>query len=67
MISVRIRASAEADMPAVTAIYAHFVLHGPATFEETPPSLEEMTNRRAHVLSERMPYFVDQVGGKIVG
>lgn len=54
-------------MAAVTAIYAHFVLHGSATFEETPPSLTEMTNRRAHVLSERMPYFVAELGGKIVG
>jgi phosphinothricin acetyltransferase len=67
MIPVRIRPSAEADMPAVTAIYEHFVLHGSATFEETPPSLEEMSNRRKHVLSERMPYLVAELERKIVG
>ena len=29
-------------MAAVREIYAHYVLHSLATFEETPPTLEEM-------------------------
>jgi phosphinothricin acetyltransferase len=36
----------DADMPEIQAIYAHHVLHGTGTFEEIPPSLEEMRARR---------------------
>lgn len=35
----------EADLADCQAIYAHHVLTGTGTFEETPPSLEEMTAR----------------------
>jgi phosphinothricin acetyltransferase len=39
-------------LPEVQAIYAHHVLHGTGTFEEVPPSVEEMQVRleacRAH-------------------
>lgn len=41
----QIRAATEADMPGVQLIYAHHVLTGTGTFEETPPSVEEMTAR----------------------
>jgi phosphinothricin acetyltransferase len=34
-----------ADLPEIQGIYAHHVLHGTGTFEETPPSIEEMTER----------------------
>jgi phosphinothricin acetyltransferase len=34
-----------ADLPEIQAIYAHHVLHGTGTFEELPPSLEEITRR----------------------
>jgi phosphinothricin acetyltransferase len=34
-----------ADLPEIQAIYAHHVLHGTGTFEEVPPSLEEITRR----------------------
>ena len=33
-----IRPSTDADLAAVTAIYAHNVLHGTGTFELDPPS-----------------------------
>ena len=35
----------ESDLAAIQSIYAHHVLHGTGTFEETPPSLEEMAAR----------------------
>jgi phosphinothricin acetyltransferase len=66
-MTVRVRPGTDADLPAVTAIYAHFVRNGAGTFEETPPSLEEMTARRAHVLAERMPYLVAELDGEVVG
>ena len=40
-----IRPATPADMPDIQAIYSHHVLHGTGTFEEVPPSLEEMTTR----------------------
>jgi phosphinothricin acetyltransferase len=40
-----IRPATSADLPDIQAIYAHHVLHGTGTFEEVPPSLEEITAR----------------------
>jgi reactive intermediate/imine deaminase len=57
----------EADMSAVTSIYARHVLHGLASFEETPPSLDEMKSRRANVLQLGLPYLVAELDGRIVG
>jgi L-amino acid N-acyltransferase YncA len=42
---VSIRAADMSDMPEIQAIYAHHVLHGTGTFEDVPPSLEEMSER----------------------
>jgi phosphinothricin acetyltransferase len=36
-----------ADLAEIAAIYAHHVLHGTGTFEEMPPSIEEMARRHA--------------------
>ncbi|MBR0657518.1 GNAT family N-acetyltransferase [Plastoroseomonas arctica] len=44
-----IRPTEAADIPAITAIYAHHVLHGTGTFEETPPSEAEIAARIAKV------------------
>ena len=41
-----VRDAEAADMAAVQGIYAHYVLTSLATFEETPPTLEEMLSRR---------------------
>ena len=46
--------SVDADLPAIKAIYAHHVLHGTASFELDPPSIEEMRQRRAAVLAQGM-------------
>jgi L-amino acid N-acyltransferase YncA len=62
-----IRPSRDQDMPAVTAIYAHHVLHGTGTFETTPPSETEMSTRRADVLSKGLPYLVAESDGRILG
>jgi phosphinothricin acetyltransferase len=37
--------AAAEDLPEIQSIYAHHVLHGTGTFEEIPPSLEEMRAR----------------------
>ena len=62
-----IRPSSDADLPAITAIYAHHVLHGTGSFETEPPSVSDMTTRRADVLSKGLPYLVIEQDGKIAG
>ncbi len=63
-----IRPSTDADLDAVTAIYAHHVLHGTGTFETTPPSATEMAARRADVLAKGLPWLVVQDdSGSVLG
>ena len=62
-----IRPSSDADLPAITAIYAHHVLHGTGSFETEPPSVADMMARRADVLSKGLPYLVVEQDGKIAG
>jgi len=64
---VVVRDAAEADMEAVARIYAHHVEHGLATFEEVPPSDEEMRARRLKVLAVGAPYLVAEIDGEVVG
>jgi phosphinothricin acetyltransferase len=65
--SFTVRGSADADMDQVHAIYAHHVCHGLASWEEEPPTLDEMRARRAQVLKLGLPYIVAEEGGAILG
>lgn len=65
--AVVVRDAREADMSAVQNIYAHHVLHGLASFEETAPSTTEMIGRRESVLKLGLPYLVAEMDGRIVG
>jgi L-amino acid N-acyltransferase YncA len=62
-----IRPSTDADVPMITAIYAHHVLHGTGTFETTPPTEADMATRRADVLGKGLPYLVAEEGGQLLG
>jgi L-amino acid N-acyltransferase YncA len=62
-----IRPSTEQDLPAITRIYGHHVLHGTGTFETTPPTQEEMGTRRADVLSKGLPWLVVEEQGVVLG
>jgi L-amino acid N-acyltransferase YncA len=53
-----IREAGEADVPEIQAIYAHHVLTGSGTFEEEPPSVEEMTERLAKVTTSGWSWLV---------
>jgi L-amino acid N-acyltransferase YncA len=55
------------DISAIQAIYRHHVLEGTASFELTPPTLEEMQQRRAAVLASQLPYLAAERNGEIVG
>lgn len=62
-----VRDARDGDMAAIGAIYAHHVLHGLASFEEVPPSHDELHARRAAVLGHGLPYLVAELGERIVG
>jgi L-amino acid N-acyltransferase YncA len=60
-------ASRSEDIAAITAIYAHHVRYGLASFEVVPPDVNEMTRRRSEVLARGLPYLVAETDGKLVG
>ena len=67
-MSLHIRPSRDEDVPAVTAIYAHHVLHGTGTFETEPPAEADMAARRADVLGKGLPYLVaEDEAGQLLG
>jgi len=62
-----IRPAAHADISAITAIYAHAVKHGTATFEIEPPDEREMADR-FHALTEGcFPYMAAERNGAVLG
>jgi hypothetical protein len=62
-----VREASEAEMPAAQEIHALYVSTSLATFEETPPTLEEMLVRRKKSIEAGLPYLVAEVGGETVG
>ncbi|MCC8942051.1 N-acetyltransferase [Bradyrhizobium sp. Arg68] len=64
---VVVRDATERDMSEVQRIYAHHVLSGLATFEEVPPTVDEMLGRREAVLAAGLPYLVADVDGRVAG
>ncbi|QOF77067.1 GNAT family N-acetyltransferase [Variovorax sp. 38R] len=66
-MTLTIRPSRDEDIAAITAIYAHHVLHGTGTFETEPPSEADMTSRRADVLGKNLPYLVAEDDGEVLG
>jgi phosphinothricin acetyltransferase len=67
MSALEIRPTIAADLPSITKIYEHAVLHGTATFELTPPDLAEMTRRFEALTAGDFPYFVAALDGRVVG
>ncbi|MDP9893045.1 phosphinothricin acetyltransferase [Variovorax boronicumulans] len=66
-MTLSIRPSRDDDVAAITAIYAHHVLHGTGTFETEAPSGIDMAARRADVLSKNLPYLVAEEDGEVLG
>lgn len=55
------------DLPAITALYAREVEGGTATFETTPPGLEEMAQRFTAVKRHGLPWLVAEIDGGFAG
>ncbi len=62
-----LRSATLKDIPEITAIYAHWVLTGTATFELEPPSEAEMRLRFESITAAGYPYLVAEQDGRIAG
>jgi len=67
--TISIRPVIAADLDAIQRIYAHHVLYGLASFEETPPDAAELTRRWRAIADAGLPYLcaTDSADGTIVG
>ncbi len=62
-----LRSAQSGDVEAIQAIYAHHVLNGLGTFEETPPSVEAMAERLEAVRAKGLPWLVAEEAGRVLG
>ncbi|MET9244239.1 N-acetyltransferase family protein [Nonomuraea sp. NPDC003709] len=62
-----IRALAEADLPAVADIYAHYVTDGVATFDETPLDIGQWRAKADGIAGAGLPFLVAEVDGAVAG
>jgi phosphinothricin acetyltransferase len=64
---VNVRPASEADTSQIQAIYSHHVTHGLGTFEEVPPSLDDMRGRMSAIQARGLPYLVAEADGAVLG
>ena len=62
-----IRSAQVDDFASIQSIYAIEVREHTATFEITPPDMEEMTRRWRHITDMGLPYLVAELDGDVVG
>ena len=61
-----IREARQEDAEAIADIYAHHVLHGTASFEETPPSVQFWRDKIEMIGSQPWPFLVACDGSEVV-
>ncbi|MBL4601980.1 MAG: N-acetyltransferase [Emcibacteraceae bacterium] len=66
MTDIIIRPSLETDIEAIYDIYEYEVLHGTATFDETPPSKLELLAKRESIIKLGFPHMVAEVEDEVV-
>lgn len=68
-MSFSIRDVSQSDVEPITAIYAHAVIHGTASFELDPPDASEMRARIEAITAKGFPYIVaiDDETGLLLG
>ncbi|MFC5505263.1 MULTISPECIES: GNAT family N-acetyltransferase [Hyphomicrobiales] len=67
MTTPSIRPAVAADIPAITTIYAHAVLHGTASWELDPPDEAEMLRRFKAIAAGGYPYLIAEEAGRLLG
>ena len=64
---VVVRSTVDADMPAITKIFAAEVLHGTASWAYIPPTQQEMTDKLHRLSADNYPCLTAQLDDQIVG
>ena len=67
---VQVRASREADVPAMLAIYLHHIRYGvdPSQHDDIEqPDAEDIKRRRKNMLKHKLPHLVADLDGTVVG
>lgn len=64
---LNIRDASEADAAAVQAIYAHHVLHGTASYDIDPPSVDTIRGKIRWIIGEGWPFLMAEADGRIAG
>jgi L-amino acid N-acyltransferase YncA len=67
VVDITIRTVSVADAEAIAAIYDHHVLHGTASYEVDPPSVEDTAAKIRRVTGPGWPFLVADVGGEVSG
>ena len=62
-----IRPATEADLPAITDIYAHAVRHSTASYEYEAPTLDDMRGRFEALAAARYPYLAAEADEGVIG
>lgn len=62
-----VRPATVGDADGLAAIYGHHCLHGFGTFEEVPPSADNMVGRLKAVQDRGLPYLVAETDGAVAG
>jgi len=66
-VAIEFREARERDFEVITAIYAHHVRTGTASFEIEPPDLSEMKRRWRQVTALHLPYLVAVADERVIG
>jgi len=66
-VTVQLRDATEADIPAITAIYAVEVTDFVNTYEYDIPEAAEMRRRMLDIVGRGFPYIVAEVDGQVAG
>lgn len=66
-MAIGIRDVTQSDAEAIATIYAHHVLHGTASYELEPPSVEETLAKIRRVTGPGWPFIVACVEGRVAG
>lgn len=67
MVAPQIRPVADADIPAIAAIYGECVRTGTASFELEPPDEAEMLRRMTALIEGGYPYLAASEGDRLLG
>ena len=62
-----IRDAVSADVPAISAIYGHHVLHGVASYDTEAPTVEAMRDKLEAVRAAGWPWLVIEHAGSVAG